>query len=115
MAEETNTKIQANLQSFLTEQPRGEEKDKSRQDLNTDLPTGTSIRFMQFCRLMEVGFRLKSWGIIADQTAAIMVSNKRQGREEAVESLTGMDKKERERYRIGPSWDDKTDDKKGKK
>ena len=110
MAEESNTKIQANLQTFLTEQDN-KDKDNTRRDLNTDLPTGQSVRFFQFCRLMQHGFGLKAWGNVADQAAAIMVSNKRQGRQEAVEALTGMDKKERERYRMGPSWDDKEQDK----
>ncbi|KAF5042718.1 hypothetical protein DSECCO2_509620 [anaerobic digester metagenome] len=114
MAEESNTKIQANLQSFLTEHDHTE-KDNSRRDLNTDLPTGQSVRFMQFCRLMQSGFQLKAWGEIGDQAGAIMVSNKRQGRTEAVDALTGMDKKERERYRMGPSWDDKSEDKGGRK
>ena len=109
MAEESNTKIQANLQSFLTEQGRGDDKDNTRRDLNTDLPTGQSVRFMQFCRLMQSGFGLKAWGEIGDQAGAIMVSNKRQGREEAVESLVGMDKKEREKFRFGPEWSDKED------
>jgi len=110
MTEESNTKIQANLQSFLTEQDRTE-RDNSRRDLNTDLPTGQSIRFMQFCRLMQSGFQLKAWGTIADEASAIMVSNKRQGREEAVTALVGMDKKERERFKMGPSWEDKPDEK----
>ena len=110
MAEESNTKIQANLQSFLTEQDRTD-KDNTRRDLNTDLPTGQSVRFMQFCRLMQSGFELEAWGKIGDQASAIMVSNKRQGREEAVTALVGMDKKERERFRAGPQWEDKPDEK----
>lgn len=112
MAEESNTKIQANLQSFLTEQDHSE-NDSSRRDLNTDLPTGQSVRFLQFCRLMQSGFQLKAWGTIADQAGAIMVSNKRQGREEAVTALVGMDKKERERFKMGPQWEDKSEEKKG--
>ncbi len=109
MAEESNTRIAGNFQTFLTDQTEGKE------DLNTDLPTGDNIRFIQFCRGMQVGLGMQCYKTIADQTDGIMVSNGRKGREESVASLIGMDRKEKTRFTFGPQWNDVDGDTKGKK
>lgn len=109
MAEESNTKIAANFQSFLTDTLDG------RQDLNTDLPTGDTIRFIQFCRGMARGFKMACYTDIANQSVAVMVSNQRKGRQEAVESLIGMDRKEKTRWTFGPQFTEMEEGKKGKR
>ena len=102
------TAIQGNFQTYLTDQKEGKE------DLNTDYPGPDAVRFLQFHRIMEVGFGMASSGVIANQTDKIMVSYKRQGRTEAKESLIGMDQKEFKRSMYGPQWQDVDDSKKKK-
>lgn len=107
MAEESNTSILAKCQTFLTEQRRKEKETDPSQDMNTNLPNGTTIRFMQFCRAMEIGFKMPCWGTIAEQTGAIQVSKENNGRTEAKEVAIGlMGAKERAKYGYGPVYRD---------
>jgi hypothetical protein len=96
MAEQDKTKIQGGLADFLTRQT-----DES-QDMNTILPTSDSVRFIQFCRIMSSGFNLECYRSVADQADRIMVSKDGRGRDQAVEGFVGMDRSEREKWRMGP-------------
>ena len=118
MAEESQTSILAKCQSFLTEQKRKDKGIDASQDMNTNLPNGTTIRFMQFARAMQVGLKMECWGTIAEQTGAIQVSRENNGRTEAKEVAIGlMGAKERAKYGYGPVYRDVVDDesKRGKK
>ena len=116
MAEDTNTSILAKCQTFLTEQKRKDVENPS-QDMNTNLPNGTTIKFMQFCRAMGTGFKMECWDTIAGQTGAIQVSKDNNGRTEAKEVAIGlMGAKDRAKYGYGPVYRDVEEEpKKGKK
>lgn len=117
MAEESQTSILAKCQTFLTEQKRKDKEVDASQDMNTNLPNGTTIRFMQFARAMQVGLKMECWGTIAEQTGSIMVSKENNGRTEAKEVAIGlMGAKERAKYGYGPVYRDMEEEpKKGKK
>jgi hypothetical protein len=108
MAEQSNTAILGKCQEFLTEQKRASSPDAPSKDMNTNLPNGIGIRFMQFCRGMKVGMHLDCYDVIGDQTGAIMVSKDNNGRTEVKEVAVGLlDRKEREKYNLGPVYNDK--------